>query len=28
VFRASPLPKPTDPSVFERDLSIRFIPQS
>lgn len=28
VFRASPLPKPADPSVFERDLSIRFIPQS
>jgi len=27
VFRASPLPKPSDPAVFDRDLDIRFIPQ-
>jgi len=28
VFRASPLPKPADPSVFERDLTFIFVPQS
>jgi colicin import membrane protein len=28
VFRSSPLPKPADPSVFDRDLDFRFIPQS
>jgi colicin import membrane protein len=27
VYRASPLPKPSDPSVFERDLTIRFVPK-
>ncbi len=26
VLRASPLPPPPDPSLFERDLEIRFIP--
>jgi colicin import membrane protein len=28
VYRASPLPKPADPSVFDRDLTIRFVPES
>ncbi len=28
VYRASPLPKPSDPSVFDRDLTIRFVPES
>ena len=28
VYRASPLPKPSDPSVFDRDLTIRFVPKS
>jgi len=28
VFRSSPLPKPSDPSVFDRDLTIRFVPES
>lgn len=27
VYRASPLPKPADPSVFDRDLIINFQPQ-
>lgn len=26
VYRASPLPKPDDPSIFDRDLIINFIP--
>src|SRR5262249_51006626 len=26
VLRASPLPPPPDPSLFERNLEIRFIP--
>lgn len=26
VYRSSPLPKPADPSVFERDLLINFTP--
>lgn len=26
VFRASPLPKPADPSVFQRDLNINYEP--
>ncbi|HUR41232.1 MAG TPA: cell envelope integrity protein TolA [Verrucomicrobiae bacterium] len=26
VFRASPLPRPADPDVFDRDLNIRFTP--
>lgn len=28
VFRSSPVPKPADPSVFDRDLTINFVPQS
>ena len=28
VYRASPMPKPSDPSVFDRDLTIRFVPES
>jgi colicin import membrane protein len=28
VFRSSPLPRPTDPSIFDRDLVITFIPES
>jgi colicin import membrane protein len=27
VMRASPLPPPPDPALFERDLDIRFKPQ-
>ncbi len=27
VFKASPLPKPSDPSIFERDLRIVFKPE-
>jgi colicin import membrane protein len=26
VYRSSPLPKPADPSVFDRDLTINFTP--
>ena len=26
VYRASPLPPPPDPSLFERDLRVRFVP--
>jgi len=26
VYRASPLPPPPDPSLFERDLQVRFVP--
>lgn len=27
VYRASPMPRPSDPSVFERNLSIKFRPR-
>jgi colicin import membrane protein len=27
VFRSSPLPRPADPSIFERDLIINFVPE-
>lgn len=27
VFRASPLPKPADPSIFDRNLIITFVPR-
>jgi hypothetical protein len=26
VQRSSPLPRPADPSVFDRDLTINFTP--
>ena len=26
VYRASPLPPPPDPALFERNLEIRFVP--
>src|SRR6185503_16612496 len=26
VYRASPLPKPEDPAIFDRDLTINFEP--
>lgn len=26
VYRSSPMPRPTDPSVFDRDLTINFTP--
>ena len=28
VYRSSPMPKPSDPSVFDRDLTINFKPNS
>src|SRR5690606_18737923 len=27
VFRASPLPPPPDPALFEREFGVRFIPE-
>jgi hypothetical protein len=26
VYRASPLPDPPDPALFERKITLRFVP--